>query len=300
MKDVKRRPYIGITDFTDSSQILAMAKVFSEKKPTKSKHMLQAGVMMSQKTLNDLPTKSAAFYPKNEEVAGVFGSVSAIYPSVYTCLHYEDQDYMTGYRDLLKAVGYAGPYLDAMQLDMTWPNPAMISTLLRAHSRPVEVILKIGKFALESELNDPDRIVRSVAEYMEITGGPVIHRVMLDRSGKGFDPIKANELLPHLRTISKEFPTLGLGVAGGLGPRTVDLVQPVLEEFPDVSVDARACLRSHTPNVMFPIDWELASLYVSEMFRVIKPYIESSSESPDEPGSDGDSEGCSDGEKTID
>lgn len=286
MRDVKSRPYIGITDFAKSDQVLAMMTVLLRKKSAKSKHMLKAGVMMSRKTLSGASTKNAAFYPKNEQVAGIFGTISAIYPSVYNCLHYEDPDYMTVYRDLLKAVGYAGPYLDALQLDIAWPNPAMISAFLSAHCRPVEVILKIGKSAFESELNDPNRIVRSVAEYMEMPGGPVIHRVMLDRSGKSFDPIKAGELLPHLRAISKEFPTLGLGVAGGLGPRTVDLVQPVLEEFPDISVDARACLRSHTPNVIFPIDWEMASLYVSEMCRVIKPYVESSSESSDEPGSD--------------
>lgn len=36
---------------------------------------------------------------------------------------------------------------------------------------------------------------------------------------------------------------MGLGVAGGLSPSTLDLIGPLISDFPDLSIDAESLLR---------------------------------------------------------
>ena len=147
---------------------------------------------------------------------------------------------------------------------MVWPDPGMIASGVHTSRRHVEVILQIGKNAIEQAGNDPQAVVEKLADY-----DGVIHRVLLDKSmGKGLG-MDAQSLLPFARAIRQNFPKLGIGAAGGLGPKTMDLVKPLLREFPDLSIDAQGKLRP-SGNAMDPIDWDMAETYLAralEMFN---------------------------------
>jgi hypothetical protein len=59
------------------------------------------------------------------------------------------------------------------------------------------------------------------------------------------DPAKMAE---YLRVVRRQhFPNIGIGAAGGLGPDTMHLIKPLMEEFPDLSWDAEGCLRIPRP-----------------------------------------------------
>ena len=250
---IRMRPYIGITDFTNFEQVTKMLEVFQRHKPSGSQRILHVGVMMSYKTLNSIETKWSKAFPPKEMIADIFRPGDE---EVYYCLHYADYDHNTGFADLARGIEYAGPWVNAVQLDMSWPDPEVVASGVHTSRRQIEVILQVGKNAIEEANNDPVEVVRRLEDY-----DGVIHRVLLDKSmGRGLG-MDANGLIPFARAIRERFPMLGLVVAGGLGPETIQLVEPLVAVFPDVSIDAQGQLRP-SGNALDPINWDMAGNYL--------------------------------------
>ncbi len=256
-------PYIGITDFTNFDQVLVMLRTLKTFKPKEMQRRLHVGVMMSYKTLNDIPSKWSNVFPPKEKIADIFFSEDA-----YNCLHYADYDRVD--TDLIealsKAIGYGGNHIDALQLDMMWPSPSKIVSAIHQTEikKEIQIILQIGKQALEHVDNEPLFLVEKLKEYKG-----AIHRVLLDKSmGKGLG-MDAQGLIPFVQAIKENFPELGIGVAGGLGPETMHLVEPLVKEFPDLSIDAQGRLRP-SGNAMDPIDWNMAWKYLVEALKLFK------------------------------
>lgn len=252
-------PYIGITDFTSRAQVKEMLRIFDENKNPVSTRRLHVGVMMSYKTLYNLPTKWAKVFPLKRDISGIFVS-----DETFNCLHFADYDDNPDLRStLLKIIHYGGCWLDAIQLDMVWPAPTEIVTGLRVTHGNVGVILQIGKKALDAVDNNPDKLVEKLADY-----SGVIDRVLLDKSmGKGLG-MDAESLIPLIRAIRSGHPKIGIGVAGGLGPETLDLVKPIAAEFPYISIDAQGRLRP-SGNALDPINWEMAGKYLVEALKIL-------------------------------
>lgn len=252
-------PYIGITDFTNIEQVEKMLAVFKAHLLPGSKRRLHVGVMISYKTLNGLESRFTKAFPPKENIASIFGS-----DETYNCLHYADYDEIQTIKNISTAIGYGGTGIDAIQLDMIWPDPGNIAGAIHTSRKNIEVILQLGKNAIEEANEDPNEVVRRLQEYEGI-----IHRVLLDRSmgqGKSLD---ANFLLPFARAIRKAFPNLGLAVAGGLGPNSVDLIGPIISEFPNISIDAQGKLRP-SGCALDPIDWDMAEQYLIKALRLLK------------------------------
>lgn len=249
------RPYIGITDFSAFAQVERMQRVLSG---LKTDRVLHVGVMMSYKTLHGIPSKWTGVFPSNESLKDIFAS-----SDVYNCLHYADYDGQPGLASCLAAaLHYGGPNLHALQLDMPWPSPEHLRTALAA-SKPVEVILQIGRNALDAVDNDPEKLVARFKQY-----DGVVHRVLLDKSmGRGLG-MDAEGLLPFARALYDAFPHVGLGAAGGLGPDTMNLVEPLVKAFPGLSVDAQGKLRP-SGNALHPIDWDMAERYLTSAVKLL-------------------------------
>lgn len=257
---MKIRPYIGITDFTGFSQVEKMLRVFGANKAVDSQRILHVGVMMSYKTLHGMETEWSKAFPPKETIADIFASDDA-----YNCLHYADYKHDHGFaEDLCQAIGYGGIGIRAVQLDMTWPDPGQIAHAIHTSRKNIEVILQVGKKALEQTGPDPDTIVETLRNY---TG--IIHRVLLDGSmGRGV-PMNANILIPVAQAIRHEFPDFGLVVAGGLGPDTIGLIEPIIQKFPDTSIDAQGKLRP-SGNALDPIDWKMAETYLVKALEILQ------------------------------
>lgn len=252
-------PYIGITDFTDFKQVQAMSEVFTAHLPQDSRRKLHVGIMMSHKTLHDIPSKWQNVFPPKEKIAGIFAS-----NQVYNCLHYADYDKNPGLaKSLAEALSYGGTAIHALQLDMIWPDPDQIANGILASGKQIEVILQIGKNALEEVGNDPQMFVNRLIDYKG-----AIHRVLLDKSmGKGLG-MDANVLIPFANALKDSFPELGIGAAGGLGPDTMHLVEPLARAFPDLSIDAQGRLRP-SGSALDPIDWGMAESYLIKALQLL-------------------------------
>ncbi len=254
-------PLIGITDFTHVEQVDAMLKMFKIYLPKGSNRKLHVGVMTSYKTLHEIPTKWEKAFPPKETIAGIFSS-----EETYNCLHYADYstDDANLPRSLSLAIECCGIGIRAIQLDMPWPDPGQVWDGVDRSRKHLEVILQVGRKALDEVQNDPQALVEKLGEYEG-----VIHRVLLDKSGGEGRGMDAAGLLPFARAIRENFPKLGLIVAGGLGPDTMHLVVPIIREFPDTSIDAQGKLRP-SGNAMDPIDWHMAGRYLFNALQLLR------------------------------
>lgn len=254
-------PYVGITDFMNKEQVQKMLKVFNTHKSEEKEIQLHVGVMMSYRTFNGLPTKWENAFPKKEIISDIFFS-----EDVYNCLHYADYDTHDDNlaKTLCNVLYCSGFHTHALQLDMVWPPAEQIANGIHMSRKQIEVILQIGKNAFEEVDNKPEPMVEKLGEY-----DGIIQRVLLDKSmGKGIG-MNALELLPFIEAIQKKFPEMGIGVAGGLGPETMSLAEPLIKKIPNLSIDAQGKLRS-SGNSLDPIDWDLAEKYLIKALEIYR------------------------------
>jgi len=257
-------PYIGITDFTSPEQVPKVLSVHQERvMDPKMDHVLGVGVMMSYKTLHELPTKWTLAFPPKERIADIFID----HEDVYNVLHYADYENATSSACLKTAIGYGGPNLNALQLDMPWPDIGMIKSALRPKRGKrvdLKIILQVGARAMEEMGNNLENVVERILEYY-IEG--CLDYVLLDKSGGKGLGMDSELLLAYHKEIRKYAPRsdLGIVVAGGLGPTSIHLLNPFRREglINDLSIDAQGKLRP-SGNALDPIDWDMAADYFAE------------------------------------
>lgn len=251
MKNDPFSPYLGVTHPTDASHVARLIETFRENIPRRAVRRLQIGVM----TEDRMP-------PPN--VKEIFISLQTM-----NCLHFvdrgtRDRDHDLG-TSLCHAIEACGMGINALQLNIPWPDPGQIANGVHTSRKPLEIILQIGRVAFGQADNNPDTVVRMLKNYEG-----VIHHILLDRSaGKGV-AMDANLLLPFARAIRNNFPSIGLGFAGGLGPDTMDLAGPLLKEYPCSSVDAAVRLRPPGGKETDPLDIDRAEVYIIEALEMLK------------------------------
>ena len=133
----------------------------------------------------------------------------------------------------------------------------------------IEVILQVGKNAFKQASSQPENlatpmeIVRKLQEYEG-----VVHRVLLDLSmGRGVE-MDSNFLIPYIEAIKMHLPDMGIVVAGGLGPYTMRLAEPILKMYPGTSIDAQGKLRP-SGDALDPLDMGLCYDYIVEALKLV-------------------------------
>ncbi|HMS30896.1 MAG TPA: hypothetical protein PJ984_00685 [Candidatus Saccharibacteria bacterium] len=241
--------YFGVCDIYSPEEAKAMADDLRRMRKNPNRKVM-IGVMTHPAVLSDDGPRPVEVrdaireeFPSREEMSGGFIDD----PDVFNTVHYADLYGPDGPRkageapDVLKnlelVVQYGGEHLHAIQLDLVWPSSEELKQF-KAKYPDIAIILQVGKFSLQEAGNDDQAAIERLREY-----GDAVDYVLLDMSmgmGKGME---ASGLLPMLRTIREQLPDLGLAVAGGLGPESVDLLEPIAREFPDISIDAQGNLK---------------------------------------------------------
>jgi len=252
-------PYIGITDFMNFEQVQRMLAVFKANLGPAQNRRLHVGVMMSYKTLHGIETKWTKAFPPKDTIADIFGSDKTM-----NCLHYADYDAIDVFQSLAQAISFGSIYINALQLDMVWPDPRHVSSAVHASRKQLEVILQVGKNAIEQAKNDPKEVVERLRDYEGVAD-----HVLLDKSmgrGLGMDAVG---LMPFIGAIKSAFPDLGIVVAGGIGPTSMNLLMPIVREYHGISIDAQGKLRP-SGSALDPIDWDMAETYLINALHLVR------------------------------
>jgi len=246
-----RKPYIGITGLMSFGDALHVLKALS----TNTKRLVMVGVLASLKTMSGFQNKWPNRYPAMDKIARIFPK----HPLALNLIHYNTKEPETLVRQLAEMTVIGGENLDGFQLNIAWPA---VATLKRYHEMrqryremysKKQIVLQIGGHAFEMVNHSPDELATRVAEY-----DGVVEYVLLDPSGgygKPLDPERARDYLLALKAKNLG---IGLGVAGGLSPTTLNLIEPLAKEFPDLSIDAEGRLRTQDDH----LDLSAASEYL--------------------------------------
>lgn len=248
--------YIGITDFPNYPQVQQMRTVFESLAPGRLK--LMVGVMMNMETLHGEKSPWDKVWPPANKIGSIFQS----HPKVFNTLHWSDFHDKTTAADIAKALQYCNSHngLDALQLDMPWPNPEMVWKGIQDSKIPtrdgIAVILMVGRKMVDMCDNSMTTLMDKLGEYQHLVDG-----ILLDMSGGRGVPMEHQVLREYVIAIKKNHPLFAVTVAGGLGPETMHLVKPLIQEFPWLSIDAQGKLRK-SGDSKDPIDWPLAEAYL--------------------------------------
>lgn len=223
------KPYIGVTGVFTADEINHLLQTV----PATATRPLMAGVLVSSKTLAGMTNKYPRRFPPVEKIPSIFCGQSR----ALRLIHYSTDEPETLARQLLRLSRIAGPYLDGFQLNVAWPSALEIEKFWERYGGH-RMVLQIGAPALAAVGNDPAACASRVAEYE-----PFITDVLVDPSGGKDIPLDPAAVRAYLDAIRRQCPSLGLGTAGGLGSRALSLVEPLLSDSPDLSLDAEGGLR---------------------------------------------------------
>lgn len=233
--------YIGFTGITDSEDLI---KVLTTSVPRNATHYVMVGVLASDKTLRGEQNKWPGRYPVREKLASVFvGHERAI-----NLIHLHTESATTQLLRNMEIVHELGVFsfgsdsqLCGFQLNVRWPEIRILERyrkMFDSETRRMVIVLQVGNGAMEEVGWDVVKMAERVKEY-----GNLIDYVLVDPSGGRGIKFNPNLIAPCLRAIKEKCrQELRAVVAGGLGPETFNLVEPMLEEFPGISIDAEGKL----------------------------------------------------------
>lgn len=251
-------PYIGINDCATLSQAEKLHTVFKEFLPENSKRLLRIGVNMHYGTLCGAETNWST-YPPREYIAKIFSL-----KGVYNCLQYVGSSHDKNLRkSLLAAILYGGVGINALHLNIPWPDPDDIYRAVEASHKKVEVILQIDEDAL-LVVGNFKKLVAKIKDY-----DGAVHRVFFIRrmTRRGFR-IEVDNLVGLTSVIKENFPHFGIIVAGGMGPDVLYMMQLLIARFPDISIDAQG--RKYPGANITALDWNIPKDYLAEVFRLFE------------------------------
>ena len=245
-----RKPYIGITGVMSENDALHMLNAI----PRNTDRLVMIGVLGSLKTMRGEKNKWPNRYPAMNEIAGIFPN----HPLALNLIHYNTKEPETLVDQLLKMTEFSGPNLHGFQLNLAWPSIKAVGEYKKTNPSK-QIVLQIGGHAFEMIHHSPEELAKKVSEYVE-----VVEYVLLDPSGgygKPFDPERARDYLLALKAQNFD---IGLGVAGGLSPTTLNLIEPLMKEFPNLSIDAEGRLRTAEDH----LDLNVATEYLRKAFSI--------------------------------
>ena len=221
--------YIGITGVKTFDESKRLAQLVRDLRLPLT-HRLMVGGLASYKSLRLGYVSDPMQYVLPTELNRVL--VQA--PQVLNIVHYNSK--IEGLRGQIADVLSVIHRAEGIQLNIPWPDPI----ILRAVKAELEttVILQVSTKASEQLDHDPVRIAAKLAEYEGL-----IDFALIDPSGgvgRGFEPKYAKDMLLTLVATELE---IRWGIAGGLGPGRLSVLEPLLEIYPELSWDAQARLR---------------------------------------------------------
>ena len=221
--------YVGITGICAPEQSAALVSIAAG-----MRRRLMIGVLVSDASMEGQPDRWPRRYPPPASAADIFSD----HPAAFNVVHYNTHDPSTLARQLTEIVRLVGSRLHGFQLNMAWPAPRQLA-LFREECPGVQIIIQLNREAFDIIAGLPDGVSGKLRrEY-----GGLYDHALLDLSaghGEMLEPVWAADQLRRLYGADLD---AGLGVAGGLCAESLPMIEPLIREFPDLSIDAEGRLR---------------------------------------------------------
>lgn len=266
--------YIGVTGFMSRQEVELVLQtlpsnfgVVNDEQVRK----LMVGMLISGKTIKGIPNKWPKRYPSPEVIPTIFVED----PRVLNLVHYNtsEKDPERIVEEMCQIEEMSGPHFHGFQLNMVWPSVFMIiqkwltKNVPSGYSRKQKtIVLQCGGRAMAQFNHSPGQLVEKLTEYEG-----VVDYVLIDPSGGLGTPFDTGFAINFLKELFETtcLPTMNFGIAGGLSPKTLpDLLVPILERFPEISIDAEGRLRTIEDNLSI----EIANEYLELSENLFRKY----------------------------
>lgn len=237
----KNGQYIGVTGFTDRDKVFASLCFFEQLvKEVRLECKFMVGVLVSLKTLNGKKNKYPNRYPEIDYIGNIFDGASSI-PNSMKIIHYNTKKADTLNAQLMALTELIGEdNFDGFQLNIAWPPLDELEVYKKRYPDKT-IILQVGSSATKIFNNVQTRIMPTLSSYYR-----VMDYILLDPSGGIGKQFNIDEMKSYIDCIKLRTSLFDLGiiVAGGLCANSADeLLSPILDKYPDISIDAEGLLR---------------------------------------------------------
>lgn len=243
--------YIGITGIVSPAESDAIAQNVA----VHSTRKIMIGVLVSSKTLRGQPNQWPNRYPRTGDIPGIFTDN----PATFNVIHYNTNEPDTLADQIMAVRKMAGPNLHGLQLNIAWPDPDILALIVQQNPDQ-QIILQLGQEAFRMAEGLTGRVISKLKQ--EYSG--LVDHVLLDLSAGYGRPLDTAWARQQLQELNGADLGVGLGVAGGLSPTSLHLVEPLIKDFTDLSIDAEARLRDENDN----LDLVLAENYLRTAFAM--------------------------------
>lgn len=231
-----KAPYIGVTGFMSKNDVASVVEGYTPK----SGRLLMVGVLASLKSVKGIPNKWSRRYPKPEMIASIFPDSE----HTLNLVHYATDERET----LLEQITYitktfGGPQFQGFQLNVRWPNIDVLKQYKREFPDKM-IVLQCGGGALKQAGNDPVRLAKMIGNYNEVAD-----YALIDPSGGLGKALDIGFSLACLNELASMKLKIGAGIAGGLGPDSVERIKPIVDVHSNISIDAEGQLRDNNDDL---------------------------------------------------
>ncbi len=248
-------PYIGITGFSRTEEVSTALQAF----PNNDNRKLMVGVLATYKSLRGLPMKSrwAKQTPKARNIRKLFFNDERVVNLVhFSTDEGQENSILT---DMFKIHDLAGPNFHGFQLNIAWPEIHQLDDYRATMGWNYRIILQLGQKAIGAAGGTVKGVVETLHHYVG-----VVDDILFDPSGGLGKPFNTEEAFNFLSAIAEQSWNIGLGVAGGLGPDSLDLINLLVRDFPSLNIDAQGRLR----DVENDLNLNLVSAYLTKALKL--------------------------------
>lgn len=231
-----KKPYIGVTGFMSRAEVDAVLTAI----PAGAERLLMVGVLVSSKSIVGIPNSNPNRYPRPEKIADMFTN----HPKVlnFAHIHIKDTDKLLDF--MCKVAEFGGENFHGFQLNIPWPSIYALMEYRRSNPDH-KIVLQCGRQALERVNVDPYILAKKVSEYVGVCDYVLIDQSMGE--GKLLNPAFVMECLDAMSYLKEEFRFV---IAGGLRSGGLDIIKPIMAEYPDISFDTEKGVRDDNDNLV--------------------------------------------------
>lgn len=255
--------YVGVAGGITS---LDEIKVLRQAMPACPFRRLAVGVLVNEKTLRcEKITETPNRYIDVHDISKVFRKD----PLLINMIHLSLPDSRNLLSSMERLTMLGGANLNGFQINMKWPDPEVlkrfrIKWLETRRSQPW-IILQIGKDSLEDVGNCSLGLCKKLLEYNDC-----ITDVLIDPSGGSGILTEAGDLEKYVRSITFEYPNMGIGLAGGLTAKSLEVVEEILWKYPNLSVGSGRVLCNDDGSIAL----DAASEFIKKVFMIQECFME--------------------------
>lgn len=267
-----RLRYVGIAGITNPHQArglrLVAKMVFDEHKLPFDTFDLMLGVLCSAASIKE--GKCNARTPTNEVAEDIFVERDNLPEGLLAgyALHYYAKREEDLWEQLIDASALCKTRLHLLQLNAGfWPLPEALRIWhLSRDMQGTRLCLQIGPKLQAAALLFLNRGFAGVLKpYVRLVEDGVLTDFLLDPSAGQGKPLDLPLIREQVQIIRKMMPGVNIGIAGGLGPGSIARLAPLIDEFPDLSIDMESKVRDEhdvlQPGLVLAALQEAAQLY---------------------------------------